>query len=213
MVMGLIGVSAAAVPRVIEFMNKRNQSVKVLNVMAAVEQSIRNQLADLTLYSGCPAACALNPPSSSPLKIDTTQRAILGADCPITKPGCGVRLDKLEIVGDLVRVTVAYEGKEVVIRPNDFAMKVPGHASAIVECAASAPIFLGLNDAGQARCAPIQTCTSGQFVKSYDPNTLKVTCESISDGLESCSGNTFISGATFGPNLKPTLRCSQRRSE
>jgi|GEM_PF-7115283 len=208
--MGLIGVSAAAVPKVIDYMNKRNQTVKVLNAMVAAEQRVRSAISRSDLYTGCALGnCQFNPPSE--MEVGKTLRSILGADCLLAAPGCGVRVDKLQVNGNMIEAKLSYEGKDVVVKPIEFAARIPQHSSAIVECLHTEPIFLGLDEDGAPRCAPLDKCGPGQFVRSYDPKTLKVSCTSIPNGIVKCDGDQYISAVVFGPDLKPSLTCSSRR--
>jgi hypothetical protein len=213
MALGLVGITAAAVPRVIQYMNKRNQTVKVINAMAAVEQRLRIALSDPSYYTGCPAACALVGTSlPASLQAGARARAVMGADCKTT-PGCGIKVDSLNMVGNQIEAKISYEGVDVVVKPTEFSVRVPGHTSGIVECPQATPVFLGLDVDGNRICAALATCGAGQFVKSYDPMTLAVQCETIPNQVVGCAGSTYMSSLGFGPDLRPSFSCAARRTQ
>jgi hypothetical protein len=214
MAMGLIGLTAAAVPRIVEYMNKRNQTVKVLNVMASVEERLRIALSEASSYVGCPDNCALKQellPAN--LRGGARARSVLGAQCTLANPGCGVKVESLGMAGNLVNAVIAYEGSDVVVNKTSFSVRIPGHTSAIEECPSNMPVFLGLDVEGMKRCAPLFPCGAGQFVKSYNPETLALTCQSIPDEVVGCGKGKYIGQLSFGPDLKPQVTCVDRRTE
>jgi hypothetical protein len=230
--MTVVGMVAASAPRIVDYMNRRNQTLRARNAMAAVEVEIRVALNDPLLYNGCPGACVLVPARlPERLRADPAlppARAVLGAQCPAASPGCGVRVRSLAVVGSRVDVQLVYEGTESSLKPESFSVVIPAHASNVVACAAGAPgqkgldapspVFLGLDAAGNARCRPLSpTCGAGQFVQDYSPSTLATTCASFPNAPRGCSGlDKYLVDVSWSNNLvlqfDPVTNCRDRKT-
>lgn len=211
----LLGFGVAAVSAFIlwesQNADKNLRNLRVRATMAEVDARIKLAALSTENYN-CSTSATTTTAATCNLVITNAdfQETIAGAKCPATG-FCGISVDPLNFISATatnpphITTKISYTGTEISLAPIAVDIEVPLELiqNGIVNCttltAGARPIFHGFNKDGSIICQALPTgCGAGEYVKSVDPVTLKITCGSFLNS-GACPSNQYI--ASFDPML------------
>jgi len=221
--LGVVTTTVFVAPKISNILSKQSRGIRIRSSMIAAENSIRQQFFESSQYKN---SClnSLNRSyqncfeGNALLSADGTlkhYRSLIGAQCPIALPGCGLSVKVTEdSVNQLVNFEIQYLGTENIVSPRTFALDF-SKLTSIQSCSPSTPWFEGLDKEGNAICKNFPTCPAGFFWVGQNANDLSPICASIDAAPVACPEGQKIKKISWivsgiPKKLRAQLECELR---
>ena len=211
MVVALIALSAIlafamGVPRLVDALNKRGRTTRVKNFMAHLETRVRGDSVRGDSYIDCPGTCTPSPLLMA--RYHAQVRAVLGAQCPVSNPACGVLME-LQDAGTKLRLTLTYQGDELSLAPRRVEISKPNEFSSLRCNDLNAPIFKGRLSNGSARCQALPLpCPPGQVLRGIRWSQMSYICQPVPMHRATCPDPTYITGLSWNASYQIVATCN-----